>query len=91
MIVVLQLEPRASDLKRRCLLTADGTDDDLVKPEGIADDAVPALPADLPHECLSEPGSVAWSKTTETQHEMVVVLQLNQGWKQNAICGHLDP
>ena len=30
----------------RCLLTADVTDDDLVKPEGIADYAVPALPAD---------------------------------------------
>ena len=28
------------------LLTADGTDDDLVKPEGMADYAVPALPAD---------------------------------------------
>ena len=47
--------------------------------EGIADCAVPVLPADQPRECLSEPGSVAWSKTTETQNEMIVVLQLNQG------------
>ena len=30
--------------------------------EGIADYAVAALPADSPHECFSEPGSVAWSK-----------------------------
>ena len=59
-----------------CLLTADGTDDDLVKPEGIADYAVPRC---LRNECLSESGSVAWSKTTETQNEMVVVLQLNKG------------
>ena len=63
-------------------LTADGRDDDLVKPEGIADNAVPALPSDKPHECLSEPDSVAWSKTTETQNEMVVVLQLNQGYNK---------
>ena len=47
-------------------------------PDGIADDAVPALPAVQPHECLSEPGSVAWSNTTETQNEMIVVLQSNQ-------------
>ena len=32
--------------KTGCLLTADGTDDDLVKPEGIGRYAVPALPAD---------------------------------------------
>ena len=32
--------------KTRCMLTADGTDDDLVKPEGIADYAVPAQPAE---------------------------------------------
>ena len=32
--------------KTGCLLTTDGTGDDLVKPEGIADCAVPALPAD---------------------------------------------
>ena len=42
-----------------------------MKPEGITDYAVPALPADQPHECLSEPGSVAKSKTTETHSEMV--------------------
>ena len=65
--------------RRECLLTADGTDVDLVKLEGIADCAAPALPADWPHECLSEPGSVAWSNTTETQKEMVVVMLLNQG------------
>ena len=32
--------------KTGCLLNADGTDDDLVKPEGIAHNAVPALLAD---------------------------------------------
>ena len=31
----------------------DGTDDDVAKPEGIADYAVPALPADWPHEGLA--------------------------------------
>ena len=36
-----------------------GRDDDLVKPEGIAAYAVPALLADKPLECVSEPGSVA--------------------------------
>ena len=49
--------------KTGCLLTANGTDDDLVKPEGIADYAVLVSLVDDPHECLSEPGSVAWSKT----------------------------
>ena len=48
--------------------------------EGIADHNVLALPADWPHERLSEPGSVTRSKTTQTQNEMVVVLQLNQGF-----------
>ena len=33
-------------LCKGCLLTADGTDDDLVKPEGLADYAVLAMPAD---------------------------------------------
>ena len=32
--------------KTGCLLTANGTDDDLVKPEGSADYAVLVLPAD---------------------------------------------
>ena len=48
--------------KTGCLRTADGPDDDLVKPEGIADHAVPALPAAEQHECLSEPVLVARSK-----------------------------
>ena len=34
---------------------------------------------------------MAWSETTETQNEMVVVLQSNQGFRKFlSICGHLD-
>ena len=32
--------------------------------------------------CFILTGSVAWSKSTETQNEMLVVLQLNQGYNK---------
>ena len=37
---------RNSWVKTGCLLTADGTDDELIKPQGIADYIVPPSPAD---------------------------------------------